>query len=151
MVARTLRRLSQPELAERMNTLGFPGWRQSTVSQVERGRRSVDIDELWSLAMALNTTIDWLVDPTHAQGAEHFTSELYLGPDTPTLSVFVGEYFLSNHDKEAGYPPWPGDGVRALWEKTEDLDGFHGERTLKRVLHFHGPESRDQTKRKEDA
>ncbi|MBN1460976.1 MAG: helix-turn-helix transcriptional regulator [Armatimonadetes bacterium] len=111
-IARTVRRLTQGELADRMSLLGFPGWQQSTVSQIERGLRAVDIDELWSLAFALNTTIDFLLDPSGSQGADRMLPSLYLGPETDPVSAFHAWYYLSNRDPKAGHPPWPADGVR---------------------------------------
>ena len=47
--------LSQADLAERMANLGH-GWVRQTVGEVERSRRSVSVDELLGLAMALKTS-----------------------------------------------------------------------------------------------
>ncbi|MHB0981031.1 MAG: helix-turn-helix domain-containing protein [Thermoleophilia bacterium] len=60
---RQTRRLYQKDLAELMNLLGFPGWSYVTVSDVERGRRSTSVDELYALATALKTYVVKLLDP----------------------------------------------------------------------------------------
>lgn len=59
---RSLRDLSQQQLADRMTSLGHD-WSRATVSEVERHHRSVDYDELIGLALALETTIAELGDP----------------------------------------------------------------------------------------
>jgi transcriptional regulator with XRE-family HTH domain len=59
---RQLRDIDQAALARRMNVLGI-GWRQVTVSEVERGPRNVTVSELLALAFALGTTIEQLLDP----------------------------------------------------------------------------------------
>ena len=55
--------LSQADLAERMANLGH-GWVRQTVGEVERSRRSVSVDELLGLAMALKTSAITLLDPS---------------------------------------------------------------------------------------
>ncbi len=59
---RLLRLLEQASVAERMRYFGH-GWSQSTVAQVERGHRNVTVPELVSLTLALDVTIDQLLDP----------------------------------------------------------------------------------------
>jgi transcriptional regulator with XRE-family HTH domain len=66
----TLRRLRgyrQDHVANRMMFLGHQ-WSRQTVGEVEQGRRNVTIDEIFSLALVLHTTIDALFDP-HVEGA----------------------------------------------------------------------------------
>ena len=58
---RRLRGWRQELVAERMNFLGHP-WTPATVSEVERGRRNVTVDELFSLALVLEITIAQLLD-----------------------------------------------------------------------------------------
>jgi transcriptional regulator with XRE-family HTH domain len=59
---RALRGIRQEELAERMRLLRH-GWSRATVSEVERGDRNVTVDELGSLAIALNAPLTELLDP----------------------------------------------------------------------------------------
>ncbi len=61
---RQLRQITQAELAQWMNELGFEGWSRVTVSDVERGIRATSIDELFALALALKTYVVALLDPT---------------------------------------------------------------------------------------
>lgn len=60
---RQLRKLRQDDLADTMNDLGFFGWSRVTVSDVERGVRITNVDELFALAIALRTTVVKLLDP----------------------------------------------------------------------------------------
>jgi transcriptional regulator with XRE-family HTH domain len=58
---RRLRGWRQEFVSERMMYLGHP-WTQQTVSEVERGRRNVTVDELFSLALVFEITIERLLD-----------------------------------------------------------------------------------------
>jgi transcriptional regulator with XRE-family HTH domain len=64
---RSLRRLSQGELARRMGDARHP-WTRATVSDVERANRNVTTDELLALAMILSTPIGGLLDPAGVEG-----------------------------------------------------------------------------------
>ena len=66
---RSLRRLSQGELAQRMSDARYP-WTRATVSDVERANRNVTTDELLALAMILGTPIGNLLDPAGVDGRE---------------------------------------------------------------------------------
>ena len=59
---RQLRGIDQSILARRMEGLGY-GWRQVTVSEVERDQRNVTAAELLGLALVLETSIEQLLDP----------------------------------------------------------------------------------------
>lgn len=64
---RVLRRLSQDEVAQRMTALGYGRrggrWNRSACSEVESGRRDVNIDEAVGLAMVLGVPLAELLDP----------------------------------------------------------------------------------------
>jgi transcriptional regulator with XRE-family HTH domain len=64
---RSLRRLSQGELARRMVEARHP-WTRATVSDVERANRNVTTDELLALAMLLDIAIGDLLDPAGVDG-----------------------------------------------------------------------------------
>jgi transcriptional regulator with XRE-family HTH domain len=59
---RQIRGIDQATVASHMESLGI-AWRQVTVSEVERGERSVTVAELLALAFVLETTIEQLLDP----------------------------------------------------------------------------------------
>jgi transcriptional regulator with XRE-family HTH domain len=65
---RSLQRLSQEDLARKMVDHGHPSWSRATVSEVERGRRTVTIDELLALALVFNAPIGRLLDPAGLDG-----------------------------------------------------------------------------------
>jgi hypothetical protein len=81
-VYRQLRRLEQGVVARRLQSLGIP-WRQVTVSEVERNQRNVTITELLGLAVALETTIEQLLDP---RGPERMRGP-YLVLEDPELQT----------------------------------------------------------------
>jgi transcriptional regulator with XRE-family HTH domain len=58
---RRLRGWRQDFVAERMMYLGHP-WTQQTVSEVERRRRNVTLDELFSLALVFDIAVARLLD-----------------------------------------------------------------------------------------
>lgn len=58
---RRLRGYRQELVAERMMYLGH-SWSRQTVGEVEQGRRNVTVDELFSLALVLEITIDRMLD-----------------------------------------------------------------------------------------
>jgi len=60
--ARAAAKLTQDDVAERMNALGFTWWAQ-TVSRVENNHREVTVAEILGLAVALETGITGLMHP----------------------------------------------------------------------------------------
>ncbi len=74
---RRLANLTQVELAGRMEALGLGhDWRNTTVSDVENGRRAVAADELIALALALGTDPAGLLDPRGVTGRERTEVDL---------------------------------------------------------------------------
>lgn len=77
---RSLQRLSQEDIAQRMTALGYgragkPGgradarsraWGRSTVSEAESGKRELTVDELVGLSIILGVPIGGLLDPGEA-------------------------------------------------------------------------------------
>lgn len=55
------KRLQQSDVAERMSALGY-SWRRQTVSQVMRGERRVLAEEVYALALTLETTVSSLIE-----------------------------------------------------------------------------------------
>lgn len=60
---RKLRDLSQEHVAKQMNDLGHETWKRQTVGQVESDSRKLTVDELVSLASALETNVAFLMSP----------------------------------------------------------------------------------------
>jgi transcriptional regulator with XRE-family HTH domain len=82
-VYRQLRGIDQSILALRMQSLGV-AWRQVTVSEVERNQRNVTVSELVGLALALETTIEQLLD---TRGPERLRGPLLSLYDNPADTV----------------------------------------------------------------
>jgi transcriptional regulator with XRE-family HTH domain len=78
---RSVHRLSQEELARRMGDLGHTSWSRATVSEIERGGRTVTIDELLALALVFGAPIANLLDPAGLDGTG--TAPLDIGTWTP--------------------------------------------------------------------
>lgn len=56
--------LEQEPLAERMRALGFSAWRRQTVANAEKNTRRLNAEEVLGLALALETSIGVLMEPT---------------------------------------------------------------------------------------
>jgi transcriptional regulator with XRE-family HTH domain len=61
--ARAAADLSQVDVAERMQSLGFREWRRQTVGSTERGKRRLNCEEALGLMVALDTTLETLLYP----------------------------------------------------------------------------------------
>jgi transcriptional regulator with XRE-family HTH domain len=61
--ARAAAKLSQQDVAERMQALGFTSWLSQTVSSTERAARRVTAEELLGLMVACETDLTALVYP----------------------------------------------------------------------------------------
>ncbi|MGH3401220.1 MAG: hypothetical protein ACRDRJ_01675, partial [Streptosporangiaceae bacterium] len=55
-------------VATRMRALGFSAWRRQTVANVEKNMRRVTAEELLGLALALETSLMSLIQPTREDG-----------------------------------------------------------------------------------
>ena len=62
--ARAAARISQAEIAERMNSLGFREWRRQTVARVEKAERKMSAEELFWLSYVLSASVMRLMSPT---------------------------------------------------------------------------------------
>lgn len=59
--ARARKGLEQRDLVERMRALGVTNWHRQTLSRVERGERRLLAEEIFALALALETSISALM------------------------------------------------------------------------------------------
>jgi transcriptional regulator with XRE-family HTH domain len=62
--ARARAGLGQESLAARMRALGFEGWVRQTVGSTEKPTRRVTAEEIFGLALALETSMSGLMAPT---------------------------------------------------------------------------------------
>lgn len=56
-VVRAMRDIGQEAVAAKMRAAGFAGWVRQTVSQVERGRRRLTVDEVGTLSSQLGVPL----------------------------------------------------------------------------------------------
>jgi transcriptional regulator with XRE-family HTH domain len=90
---RRLKKMKQEDLSERMVSLGHPGWSRVTVSDVERAQRGTSIDELFALAIALETSVAKLLDPGGVAGVG--STDLDFGLNfVPAASPTQGRSFI---------------------------------------------------------
>jgi transcriptional regulator with XRE-family HTH domain len=61
--ARAAANLSQNDVGERMQALGFGAWLRSTVSLAEQGKRRVTAEELLGLSLVVGTSMVRLAEP----------------------------------------------------------------------------------------
>jgi transcriptional regulator with XRE-family HTH domain len=90
---RALRGLHQAELARVLARLGH-GWVAGTVSEVERNGRSVTVDELAGLAVALRTSVAALLDPVGPQRSEG--PAIDVGGDLPIPTGPISQQFITD-------------------------------------------------------
>jgi transcriptional regulator with XRE-family HTH domain len=96
---RQLRGMDQAELARRMYSLSM-SWSRVTVSEVERAQRNVTVAELLALTLALETTIEQLLDTRGPERKRGPHMALYDKPEDPTERRF--------------HIPLPAEAVQAL-------------------------------------
>jgi transcriptional regulator with XRE-family HTH domain len=65
---RLLRRLKQDDVADGMRGLRHQTWTRQTVSDVERVRRNLTVDELVGLSIVLGLSLNELLDPVPVDG-----------------------------------------------------------------------------------
>lgn len=67
---REIQGLSQGELAARLAEAGWDGFRQTTVSRIEKGERTVRLAEAHAIAQVLGTSLTRMTDETAPGDAE---------------------------------------------------------------------------------
>jgi transcriptional regulator with XRE-family HTH domain len=91
---RALKRASQTDLAGWMGQLGFDWWSHTTVSEIERGRRPVSVDELVSLAIVLGVDVQDLLDPIGADGSRTTPPVDYGRTNYRTLPAVIAHHWM---------------------------------------------------------
>ena len=97
------RGLTHEDLADRVTTIGMgfgkkkggrTVWHRRTVGQMLSGQRRIDVNELFALAVALETTVPALLSP-HVGGIVDFDTEYRIG-DLDPLAVSDFEILLED-------------------------------------------------------
>jgi transcriptional regulator with XRE-family HTH domain len=100
---RVLRRLKQDDVADRMRRLRHQTWTRQTVSDVERVRRNLTVDELVGLSFLFGVSLNELLDPVPIDGGPPPALDIGLPvaipPDMVRRWSAGASLFL---DKEAG-------------------------------------------------
>jgi transcriptional regulator with XRE-family HTH domain len=79
--------ISQQVLAARMQSLGFGAWLHQTVANVEKEKRRVTAEEIFGLALALNTTVDRLMRPLPEDGKVGMPSGVVLPWQSAAITI----------------------------------------------------------------
>jgi transcriptional regulator with XRE-family HTH domain len=108
---RVLRGLEQTDVAERLATFGHR-WSRQTVSDIERGRRNVTVDELLALCLVLRGSISRLLDPRGPEGRRSARVALADDPNL-TLPVEAVQGLVCRHEVETD-AVWEGETLRRV-------------------------------------
>jgi transcriptional regulator with XRE-family HTH domain len=103
-IMRTIRRLTQRDVAARMTELGFD-WRQQTVARVESSQRPVTTEELWGLAETLGAGFPGLLTAREPNVPPDPKLTIELPSGTP---VNVEDYEELIHGQVRGHITWDG-------------------------------------------
>jgi transcriptional regulator with XRE-family HTH domain len=126
--ARGRQGLEQEQLAARMRSLGLTAWRRQTVAAVERSRRRLTAEEVFRLAMALDTTVVTLMSPTRDDRAVELP-----GSGLPDLPVVVSASIVVGDN--LGWVTWPDNDDKAVFSDRPDVN-------VAEVLRNMGPDAR---------
>jgi transcriptional regulator with XRE-family HTH domain len=83
---RRIRDWTQEQLADRMNALGYE-WSAGVVGFLERGDRTLTVDELFALALTLGVDLPSLLDPTGVNGTG--AARVHVGSLDPLPAVLA--------------------------------------------------------------
>jgi transcriptional regulator with XRE-family HTH domain len=112
--------MSQARLAQRLEELEWMRVQQSTIAKIERGERSLSLDEMFTIAHALNVPPAFLVlPPDDDELVEIAHGAVY--PAGEVRSWLAGEWYLEGHDPERFLKSLPAgwldeDSAAAAWE-----------------------------------
>ena len=127
----TVRRLSQEGLARRMTTLGF-SWYRKTVARVVSSERRVNVDELYALALALDTRVEILIAPLdHKLEAERpgTTPFIEIGRLPAVIQGSAGLVLTDGFEDPIHIPS-----TRVEWEDDEELPSWRFPRADSRLV-----------------
>jgi transcriptional regulator with XRE-family HTH domain len=89
---RRVRNLTQAQLAERMSALDYPWLSEGVLGFIERGDRTVTVDELLTLALVLGVDVPTLLDPTGIDGTG--TSRLHVVKEIDAMPAKAAKAWL---------------------------------------------------------
>jgi hypothetical protein len=132
------RGLSNGRLAQRMRTVGF-SWDRKTVARVLKGQRRIHVDEVYALAVCLETTATILIAPIdRAEMARHGqTPDIQVGLLRPLLPTTARGLFSDEPTDILRIPPvtvaWESDKEKPRWQ----MQGDYGSAEMKHVMLSH--------------
>lgn len=103
--------LDQAHIAERMAELGHP-WKQATVSTIESRDRTVNVDELFGLALVLGVTVGDLLDPTGIDGRGDSGLEYDLTLEAQPMDAALGRVWARG--RAMPVLRWSSDGAEGV-------------------------------------
>jgi 8-oxo-dGTP diphosphatase len=103
--------LNQGLVVERMRALGYTSWHRQTMGNVERGERRVTAEEIFGLAVALETTIAALMSPLPDDKVVEFPS----APEPVT--VWSVQQLV--HGMNVGLVAWRRGGAEPVYQLVE--------------------------------
>jgi transcriptional regulator with XRE-family HTH domain len=118
---RNARGLSNGRLAQRMRTVGF-SWDRKTVARVLKGQRRIHVDEVYALAICLETTATILIAPIdRGEMARHGqTPDIQVGMLRAVLPSTARGLFSDEPTELLTVPPvtvaWESDKVLPRWK-----------------------------------
>jgi transcriptional regulator with XRE-family HTH domain len=105
-VMRKAARLSQEDVAERMNRLGFK-FHQTQIAKMESGSRSISFDEVLGLAKALNLP------------ADYFMTQAVADPNDPHWELQEAGFRLQDLEREWRTAQDLADAAKARYEQAD--------------------------------
>jgi transcriptional regulator with XRE-family HTH domain len=89
-VARTRADLTQAQVCDRMQALGFTNWYRQTLARVETGARRVLAEEMLALALALETSLSRLLKADRDDGYISLPGGMTLHTDSVNAAAYDG-------------------------------------------------------------
>jgi hypothetical protein len=118
-----------------MRTLGF-SWDRKTVARVLKGQRRIHVDEVYAMAVCLETTATILIAPIDRDGIARNgeTPSIEVGLLPPILPESARGLFSDEPTEILTIPP-----VAVLWESDTELpvwqmDSQYGEAEMVRIM-----------------
>lgn len=135
---RQRKQLKQGDLAERMNVLGHSNWSRATVSEVERGGRTVSFPEFVALAIALGASPAELMWPDRQMWRDRQRIDLGIDQAEPVHPNFIAHWLMARYRIEVDMDD-PSRFILDLPNPTEDRTPEPA--TAEEIVEFFGEEN----------